>query len=90
MLLSQSWVRYTRENQIGSVITIIVIVFGSITLITLGCVWMGTSYSAKKREFVRGATQHEWEQIQGNIPALKEQIADLIIIWKKFAGKSRT
>ena len=74
----------------GSVITIIVIVFGSITLITLGCVWMGTSYSAKKRGFVQGATQRELEQIhqdiaqiQGHIADLKEQIADLIIITKQ-------
>ena len=73
-------------------IVIVIIVFGSVTLITLGSIWMGTSYSAKKRGFVQGATQREVEeiqrdiaQIQHDIAELKEQIADLIIVTKESA-----
>ena len=61
--------------------------FGTILIITLGSVWLGTSYSAKKKGLVKGATRREIEQIQqdisqirADIAELKEQIADLNII----------
>jgi len=61
--------------------------FGTIIIITLGSIWMGTSYSAKKKGVVKGATRREIEQIQrdiaqirADIAELKEQIADLTII----------
>ena len=73
----------------GSVLAIITIVFVSVTVTTLGSIWMGTSYSAKKHGFAQGATKRELEQIQReiaqmqkNIADLKEQIADLIIVTK--------
>ena len=76
----------------AGVITIITIVFGSVTLITPGSIWMGTSYSAKKRGFIHGATKREVEQIrqdivhiQQDIAELKEQITELIIITKESA-----
>ena len=74
----------------AGVIAIIIIVFGSVTLITLGSIWLGTSYSAKMLGFVQGATKREVElirrdiaQIQQDIAELKEQIAELIIITKE-------
>lgn len=61
--------------------------FGTILIITLGSVWLGISYSAKKKGLVKGATRREIEQIQQDISQirtdiaeLKEQIADLNII----------
>ena len=57
---------------------------GTIIIITLGSIWLGTSYSAKKKGLVKGATRREMEQIQQDIAQirtdiaeLKEQIADL-------------
>lgn len=61
--------------------------FGTVIIITLGSIWLGTSYSAKKKGLVKGATKREIEQIQRDISQirtdiaeLKEQIADLNII----------
>ena len=76
----------------GAIITIITIVFVSITAIVLGSVWMGTSYAAKKRGLTRGVTnreleqvQHDIAQIQHDIAELKEQIAELVIVTKDAA-----
>ncbi len=73
----------------GGAIAIVTIIFVSITAIVLGSVWMGTSYSAKKRGLTRGITNRELEQvqhdiahIQRDITELKEQIAELVIITK--------
>ena len=77
-------------GSMAGVIVIITIVFGSVTIITLGSIWLGTSYSAKKRGFVQGATQREVEQIRQNIALiqkdiadLKEQMTELIIVTKE-------
>jgi len=63
------------------------ILSGTIIIITLGSIWLGTSYSAKKKGLIKGATRRELEQIQRDISQirtdiaeLKEQIADLNII----------
>ena len=76
----------------GGAIAIVTIIFVSITAIVLGSVWMGTSYSAKKRGLTRGVTNHELEQvrrgiasIQQDIAELKEQIAELVITTKNAA-----
>jgi len=73
----------------GEVILIIAIVFGSITVTTLGCVWMGTSYSAKKRGLTKGASQREVEalekkvsRVQEEVVALKKEVKRLIKIAK--------
>ena len=73
----------------GGAIAIVTIIFVSITAIVLGSVWMGTTYSAKKRGLTRGITNRELEQvrrdiahIQRDITELKEQIAELVIITK--------
>jgi cell division protein FtsB len=69
------------------VLTFFTILFSSLIIITLGSIWLGTSYSAKKKGVVKGATRREIEQIQrdiaqirADITELKEQIADLTII----------
>jgi len=69
------------------VILFFAMLFGMIIIITLGSVWMGTSYYAKKKGLVKGTTRREIEQVQQDISQirvdiaeLREQIADLITI----------
>ena len=76
----------------GEVILIIAIVFGSVTATTLGCVWMGTSYSAKKSGLAKGASQREVEalekkvsRVQEEVVALKKEVTRLIKIAKGVA-----
>ena len=73
----------------AGVILIIAIVFVSVTVITVASVWMGTSYSARKRGFSKSISKRELDQIhaaiakiQKDVSDLKEQIADLIAITK--------
>ena len=74
-----------------TILTIAIIVVGVIA-VTLGPVWMGLSYAAKKRGLTKGLTnreleqvQHDIAQIQRDIAELKEQIAELVIITKETA-----
>ena len=46
-------------------------------VITLGCVWMGISYSAKKRGLTKGATQREIEVLQQKVNVVQEEMAVL-------------
>ena len=73
----------------GEVVLIIAIIFGSITITTLGCVWMGTSYAAKKKGLRNGASQREIEMLQQKVSnvqqemdALKQEVKRLIEIAK--------
>ena len=73
----------------GEVVLIITIIFGSIAITTLGCVWMGTSYFAKKRGLEKGASQREVEalhqkvnDVQQEIDVLKNEVKRLIKIAK--------
>lgn len=73
----------------GEVVLIIAIIFGSIAITTLGCVWMGTSYSAKKKGLKKGASQREVEalhqkvnDVQQEIDVLKTEVKRLINIAK--------
>jgi len=60
-----------------AVILMLGIIFGSIIIITLGCVWMGTSYSAKKKGLAKGASRREIEQIQQEITLIYKEISEL-------------
>lgn len=73
----------------GEVVLIIAIIFGSVTITTLGCVWMGTSYAAKKKGLRNGASQREIEMLQQKVnnvqqemDALKQEVKRLIKIAK--------
>lgn len=61
----------------GQIVLVIAIIFGSITITTLGCVWMGISYSAKKRGLTKGATQREIEVLQQKVNVVQEEMAVL-------------
>ena len=73
----------------GEIVLIIAIIFGSITVTTLGCLWMGTSYAAKKKGLESGASQREVEglqqkvsDVQQEVDALKKEVKRLIKIAK--------
>ena len=73
----------------GEMVLVIAIVFGSIAVTTLGCVWMGISYSAKKKGLRDGASQREIEMLQQKVSdvqqemdALKKEVKRLIKIAK--------
>ena len=73
----------------GEIVLIIAIIFGSITVTTLGCVWMGTSYASKKKGLESGASQREIEglqqkvsDVQQEIDVLKKEVKRLIKIAK--------
>ncbi len=73
----------------GEVVLVIAIIFGSITITTLGCVWMGISYAAKKKGLRNGASQREIEMLQQKVSnvqqemdALKQEVKRLIKIAK--------
>ena len=61
----------------GEIILIIAIVFGSISITTLGCVLMGTSYSAKKNGLQKGASQREIETLQQKVNDVQQEIVVL-------------
>ena len=73
----------------GEIVLIIAIIFGSIAATTLGCVWMGTSYAAKKKGLESGASQREVAvlqqkigDVQQEVDALKREVKRLIKIAK--------
>ena len=73
----------------GEVVLIIAIIFGSVAVTTLGCVWMGTSYAAKKKGLRNGASQREIEMLQQKVSdvqqemdALKKEVKRLVKIAK--------
>ena len=73
----------------AEVVLVIAIIFGSITVTTLACVWMGTSYAAKKKGLIKGASQREMEalhqkvdDVQQEINVLKNEVKRLIKIAK--------
>ena len=73
----------------GEVVLVITIIFGSIAITTLGCVWMGTSYFAKKKGLKKGASQREVEalhqkvnNVHQEIDVLKNEVKRLIEIAK--------
>ncbi len=60
-----------------AVLLIIAMSCGTAIVLTLGSIWLGTSYSAKKKGFVKGATRREIEQIQQDIGQIRKDISDL-------------
>ena len=61
----------------GQIVLIIAIVFGSIAITTLGCVWMGTSYFAKKKGLRNGASQREVERLHQKVSDVQKEMDDL-------------
>lgn len=73
----------------GQIVLMISIIFVSISVTTLGCVWLGTSYFKKKNGLIKGASQREIDllqqkvkDVQAEIVSLKEEVQRLIRIAK--------
>ncbi len=73
----------------GQIVLVISIIFANITVTTLGCVWMGTSYYRKKHGLTKGATQSEMSELhqrvndmQERVVVLKEEVQRLIRVAK--------
>lgn len=58
-------------------ILIISIIFANITVTTLGCVWMGTSYYRKLNGLTNGATQSEMSELQERLKDMQQELAVL-------------
>ncbi len=58
-------------------VLIIAIVFGSITVTTLGCVWMGISYVSRRDGLIKGATQREITTLQQKVNDAQQEMAAL-------------
>ena len=68
-------------------VSIVAIVMGTITVVTLISVWLGTSYSLKKHGYHPNQAKERYNQLQSDLRRLsadleeiREHIADLIII----------
>ena len=61
----------------GEVVLIIAIIFGSIMVTTLGCVWMGISYAKKREGLTKGASQREMAVLQQQVNDVQQEITVL-------------
>ncbi len=69
------------------VVSIVALVMGTITCVTLVLIWLGTSYSLKKHGYHPNQARETCDQLQSEIKGIsadleeiRGQIADLIII----------
>ena len=77
-------------------VSIVAIVMGTITAVTLISVWLGTFYSLKKRRYHPNQTKERYNQLQSDLRSLsadleemREHVADLIIIHHNRSAKTR-
>ena len=56
--------------------SVLIIMLG-ITITTLGCVWMGISYSKKVQGLEKGASQRDIEALQQQVSHIQEEMVTL-------------
>ena len=56
------------------IVLIVAIIFGSVTVTTIATVWMGTTYSAKKKGLTKGASQRDIEALQQKVNDVQQEI----------------
>ena len=56
------------------IVLIVAIIFGSVTVTTIVTVWMGTTYSAKKKGLTKGASQRDIEALQQKVNDVQQEI----------------
>ena len=68
-------------------VLIVAIVMGTVTLVTLASIWLGTSYSLRKHGYNPDRTKETYNQlksdlqrISADLEKIREHIADLIIL----------
>jgi peptidoglycan hydrolase CwlO-like protein len=59
------------------IVLVISIIFASIAVTTLGCVWMGTSYYRKLNGLTKGATQSEMSELQQRVKGMQQEVVVL-------------
>ena len=79
----------------ATVVSIVGIVMGTVTVVVLIPIWLGISYSLKKRGYHPNQAQERYNQLQSDLRKLsadlaeiREHIADLIIIHHNRSAKT--
>ena len=79
----------------ATVVSIVGIVMGTVTVVVLIPIWLGISYSLKKRGYHPNQAQERYNQLQSDLHRLstdleeiREHIADLIIIHHNRSAKN--
>ena len=79
----------------ATVASIVAIVMGTVTVVVLIPVWLGISYSLKKRGYPPNQSQERYNQLQSDLQRLsadleeiREHIADLIIVHHNRSAKN--
>ena len=79
----------------ATVASIVAIVMGTVTVVVLIPVWLGISYSLKKRGYPPNQAQERYNQLQSDLQRLsadleeiREHIADLIIVHHNRSAKN--
>jgi len=61
----------------GFVITLLLVVKGSLIIITLGSVWLGTRYAIRKHGYDKAHTQLNVDRLLNDINLIKNDIGDM-------------
>ena len=79
----------------ATVVSIVAIVMGTVTVVVLIPVWLGISYSLKKRGYHPSQAEERCNQLQSDLQRLsadleeiREHIADLVIIHHNRSAKN--
>jgi len=59
------------------VLTIFIIIFSSLIIITLGSIWLGTSYYIKKEGYDKASARRTLESLQNDLSLIKSDINDM-------------
>ena len=61
----------------GIFLTIFIILCSSLIIITLGSIWLGTSYSIKKKGYDKANAHRILESLQNDLSLIKSDINDM-------------
>lgn len=79
------------------VVLIVAIVIGTITFVTLACIWGGTTYSLRKHGYDPNQTKETYnqlksdlERISADLEEIREHVLDLVIMDYDRTRRGRT
>ena len=61
----------------GIFLTFFIILFSSLIIITLGSIWLGTSYYIKKKGYDKVSAHRTLERLQNDLSLIKNDINDM-------------
>jgi hypothetical protein len=61
----------------GILLTFFVILFGSLIIITLGSIWLGTSYYLKKKGYDKASARRTLERLQNDLSSIRSELNDM-------------